>query len=132
VATIQLFDATTNQQTVLAVGGLWLRRDAAGVQHVGATFFSHFGCQIKPFLTALFFFFYLPKPCMYALYHPAIFWVFTNLFCDLKKCLEKCSTPSEHFCMTKMFKHFSDHFFPFNWVYWIPTYVRQLPLPLGR
>jgi hypothetical protein len=31
--------------------------------------------------------------------------------------------------MTKMFKHVSEHFLPFFWVYLIPTYVRQLPPP---
>jgi hypothetical protein len=64
---------------------------------------------------------------MYTLYHLAIFWVFAISFHDWKKCSEKCWTPSEHFCMTKMFKRLSDHFLPFCWVYLIPTYVRQLP-----
>jgi hypothetical protein len=33
--------------------------------------------------------------------------------------------------MTKMFKHFSEHFLPFFWVYLIPTSVRQLPPSLA-
>jgi hypothetical protein len=31
--------------------------------------------------------------------------------------------------MVKMFKHFSEIFLPFCWVYTIPTYVRQRPPP---
>ncbi len=31
-----------------------------------------------------------------------------------------------------MFKHFSEHFLTFSWVYLIPTYVRQLPPPPQR
>jgi hypothetical protein len=67
------------------------------------------------------------------LYHPAFFWVFAISFHDWKECSEKCSPSSEHFCMKKvMFKHFSEHFLPFSWVYLIPTYVRQLSPPLCR
>jgi hypothetical protein len=50
--------------------------------------------------------------------------------CNLiEKMFKKCLSPSEHFCMIKMFKHISEHFFAFCWVYSIPTYVRQLPPP---
>jgi hypothetical protein len=52
-----------------------------------------------------------------------------NFIPQLKNCSEKYSSPSEHFCMTKMFKHFSEIFLLFCWVYSIPTYVRQLPPP---
>jgi hypothetical protein len=87
---------------------------------------------LKLILTALIFCFSfgLQIPCMYTLYYPEICWLFAISFHNLKKCSEKCSSPSEHFCMTKMFKHFSEHFLPFCWVYLIPTYVRQLPPPL--
>ncbi len=78
------------------------------------------------------FLFGLLIPHLYTLYQPAIFWVFAISFHDWKKCSDKCSSPSEHFCMTKMFKHFSEHFSPFSWVYLIPTYVSQLPPPLQR
>ncbi len=65
-----------------------------------------------PMLTALFFCFSfgLLIPSMYTLYHLAIFRVFAISFHDWKKCSEKCSSPSEHFCMTKMFKQFSENF----------------------
>jgi hypothetical protein len=43
--------------------------------------------------------------------------------CDLiEKMLKKCSSPSEHFCMIKMFKHFSEHFLHFA------GYIRFQPM----
>ncbi len=89
----------------------------------GSKFYSNFGCHqvfvyhkhkinfwiapLRPNLTALFFCFLFGSliPRMYTLYQPAIFWIFAISFHEWKKYSEKCLAPSEHFWMTKMFKH---------------------------
>jgi hypothetical protein len=48
----------------------------------------------------------------------------------LKKIVKKMFVPIRTFLLEKRFKHFSEHFLPFCWVYLIPTYVCQLPPPL--